>query len=126
MQGILSYQLRISDNYFSGVEEVITPTDKPTLEQAQEAVGGYVETMSRIKSPFRSHVTIDAYVNEEGLIIGLPIYFAVMDEYGVRPFAGNIVFIGANDRTGDWVPLTDEEIDFIRDRQRGDNFLLLE
>lgn len=129
MNGLLSYQLRYVDesqNFVSGVEEVVTPTDKPTLEMMQETVGGYIETMTRIPSPFRKEVEIDAFVNEEGLLIGLPIVMAVMDDYGVRPFAGNVVFVGANIRTGESVALTAEEIDFIRDRRRGTNFMMLE
>lgn len=129
MQGLLSYQLRYADedkSILSGIEEVITPTNSPTLEMLQSAVGGCIETMSRIMSPFRKNVEIDAYVNEEGLLIGLPIYFAVLDEHGVRPFAGNIVFVGANFNTGNSVALTEDEINFIRDRKRGANFLMLD
>jgi hypothetical protein len=129
VQGILSYQIRTVDigdtPVPTGIEEVVTPTDSPTLEHLQSAVDGLIETMTRLTSPFRKGITIDAYVNEEGLNIGLPIVMAVSDKYGVRPFAGNIVFVGSND-DGESVPLTDQEIDFIRDRQRGTTFLLSE
>ena len=129
MEGMISYQLRYYDeekfpSLVSGIEEVVIPTDNPTLEMMQSAVGGSIETMTRIPSPTRENVEIDAYVNEEGLLIELPVVMAVYDEYGVRPFAGSIVFVGANDE-GESVSLTEEEIDFIRARYRDNMFLML-
>jgi hypothetical protein len=79
-------------------------------------VGGYIETLGRVDSPFRSGIVIDSYVNEEGWILGLPILMSFNGVYGVDgkgSFAGNIVFVGSNDM-GESVPLTDEEIEYIR------------
>jgi hypothetical protein len=129
MNAILSYQIRYTDDEKtipSGIEEVVTPTDNPTLEMLQGAVDGLIETLGRIRSPFRDNVEIDAYVNQEGLLMSLPMVMAIYDEYGARPFAGNIVFVGGDSETGDSVALTEDEIDFIRDRIRGTTFLLLD
>lgn len=97
----------------------VHPSEKPLpLEKMQAVVGGYIETMFRVNSPFRKHITLSGYVNEEGLIIGLPIVGAVVDEYGYRPFAGSMVIVAENDRTGNQSVMTQEEVDFLMQNLR--------
>ena len=89
--------------------EVIRTETPPELDKLQEHVGGYSEPVFTVPSPFRNQ-EVTGYVNEEGLLIGLPIKFAVSDSYGQRPFAGSLVIVGLT-RMGEGDVLTDEEID---------------
>jgi len=86
----------------------------PDLHALQDVVGGRIEPMFTVPSPHRKNVELTAYVNEEGLCIGLPIIMAVSDSYGIRPFAGSMVIIGLDSR-GDkpHVLLSDEELEFF-------------
>lgn len=130
MTGILSYQIRYYDEHetqVSGIEEVVTPTDEVTLQQMQDAVGGLICTLARFPSPFRPNVVIDSYVNDEGLLIRLPILMRFDGAWGVDghgSFAGNVVFVGADGPES--VPLTDEEINYIRDNFTGSTFTVVE
>ena len=81
---------------------------KPTLEKMQEVVGGYIETAVRCPSPTRKNITVDAYVNEEGLLINLPIDHVRMTDRSY--LAGNIVITGADENTGNTVEITKEEL----------------
>jgi hypothetical protein len=90
----------------------------------QEVVGGLIETMTRFPSPYRDSVTIDAYVNEEGMILNLPAVMGVLEEYGIDgfgTFCGNIVFVGSN-QSGESIPLTEEEIIYIQSRFESGTF----
>lgn len=95
----------------------------PSLETMQGVVGGLIETMFTIPSPYRENVEITGYVNEEGLLIGLPICGVVLDEYGYRPFAGNMVMTGLKD--GDTVSLTEGEVGYLRSSWSGMKLTLL-
>jgi len=83
----------------------------PSLEKMQEVVGGYIETALRCPSPTRKNISVDAYVNEEGLMIGLPIDHVRMTDRSY--LAGNIIITGADERTGDTVAVTKEEINAL-------------
>jgi len=87
------------------------------LNILQARVDGLIEAMFTIPSPsgVRNH-SITGYVNEEGLLIGLPVWGAVDDEHGVRPFAGDMVVCGLNERTGDSRLLTSDEVDWLEAR----------
>ena len=85
----------------------------PTLEEMQGAVGGLIDMAFCIPSHERETVTIDFYVNEEGLMIGLPIVLGINTRPGyVMPVAGNILICGSVDATGESVSLTMEEIEW--------------
>lgn len=83
-----------------------------TFRDLQEAVGGYVEPFFTEPSPF-GNGSLTGYVNEEGLVIGLPISFGVYHspEY-IVPLAGNAVIVGLSD-DGDTRGLTDAEAERI-------------
>ncbi len=64
-----------------------TLAEKPTLEQAQKIVGGYVEMItSRVDS------TKQILANEEGLIHNLPFNESASNIAGV-PLVGNVIIL---------------------------------
>lgn len=67
------------------------------LEDLQDIVGGYVEPAFTIESP-EGNGCITGYVNEEGLMIGLPLAMGIFHspEYCV-PLAGSMVICGLTD-----------------------------
>jgi hypothetical protein len=104
---------------------VVTPTEGvPSLSDMQAVVDGYIETAFRVPSPFRKNVSIDAYVNEEGLLIGLPRFVGVVDTYGQRTFAGNMVIVGGNENTGNTIALNEKELDYVTSKFNGHYFVL--
>jgi hypothetical protein len=93
---------------------VVTPiTKKAPLSKLQKEVGGYIETMFTINSPLGGNNCLTGFVNEEGLLQGLPVVMAVMDEHGYRPFAGDIVIVGLDYEEGETKPLTEVEEKWI-------------
>jgi hypothetical protein len=93
---------------------VVETVETPKLEDLQEVVGGYIEAMFTVPSPFRK-TYITGYVNEEGLVYNLPILAMVNDEFGQRPFAGNMVVTGLSE-DGITTLLNAEEIEYISTR----------
>lgn len=83
-----------------------------SFEALQNAVDGYVEPFFTIPSP-EGNGSLTGYVNEEGLVIGLPIDFGVFHapEY-VVPLAGNAVIVGLTDE-GETRGLTQGEADRV-------------
>ncbi len=63
-------------------------SDRPTLKQAQDAVGGYVEQMP--KSSRSPRVT--AYANEEGRLQGLTVNVKASELLGFA-VVGDVVFL---------------------------------
>ena len=87
---------------------------KPTLEQMQEVVGGYIATGFRLESAYRPGVSIDFWVNDEGLCFSdnpLMQYRVGRDVYQL---AGSAVVTGANSE-GETVELLEEEISQLLD-----------
>lgn len=87
---------------------IINPSEKPrlttipdTLEALQQTVGGYIEALP-LGDP---HVA--CYVNEEGLLKGLPLNRVVNG----RPIVGPILFVGFDPETSGNVSLTDEQVE---------------
>jgi hypothetical protein len=76
------------------------------LEDYQRAVGGYIET-----------VTIDdrhaLIANEEGLIHRLPIN-PLASAIAQRPIVGDVVLVGTDDASGEFVDVDDSLVDGIR------------
>lgn len=88
----------------------IEPDKKPVvkdipneLRDLQEAVGGYIETLSI----FNDNVTI--IINEEGKLNELPENRVLNFRDGVEPLVGNILIVGVN--LDDFADLTDEQIE---------------
>lgn len=61
---------------------------KPTLKEAQEIVGGYIEFAHCPYSP--KHTLV---VNEEGLVIGLPFNEAATTLYKASPIVGDVIVL---------------------------------
>ncbi len=76
------------------------------LEDYQRAVGGYIETVSLDDRH-------DIVANEEGLSHGLPLNL-LASRIAKRPLLGDVVIIGANNATGDFVDIDDTLVDSIR------------
>lgn len=84
-------------------------TDKITLETMQKAVGGYIERAYDFLSPARPHHTIDVWVNEEGLLIGLPYNLSLATDYSLMPLHGPVL-VTAGDEEGETLGLEPDEI----------------
>lgn len=82
------------------------------LNNYQSLVGGNIEVLS-IKE--RNDRSIDIIFNEEGKLINLPLNRNIVfgDGY-VEPIMGNIIIVAADLRTGDFVSLTDEEVNWYK------------
>jgi len=86
----------------------------PSLKDMQKIVGGYIETGFRLESNFRKDVSIEFFVNEEGLLTSdLPIFQYAFDDE-VYQLAGSGVFVGCNSE-GETIELLQEELDQILD-----------
>lgn len=55
---------------------------------------------------------IDAYVDDEGLMVANPRINYVMTERGMIPLAGNIVFTGGVDKNGNTLPF-EKDLDLL-------------
>mgnify|MGYP001417846549 CR=1 FL=1 len=108
MKGYLTVTL----NDFLGVD-IKREAGTPELPTMQRVVNGLIETAFRVKSPFRKNISIDGYVNEEGLLMDLPRVLGVVDAYGERAFSGNMIIVGGDERNGKTVSLTEAELDYI-------------
>lgn len=90
-----------------------------SLSKLQEVVGGLIEAAFTVPSPFRPNVSITAYVNEEGRIIGLPVYIMAMLPHGRQSFAGDMVVVGLDELTGGTVLLREDELRHVEDVTMG-------
>lgn len=74
------------------------------LEALQREVGGYIDVVGLESG-------VDAYVNDEGLLEGLPFNRALPTSYGARmvPIVGPIIVAG-HDEEGDTVSLTPTQL----------------
>ena len=84
-----------------------------TLEALQATVGGYIECAFNIPSPARKGYTLTGYVNDEGLLQRLPVC-VVASTCG--PLAGPVIVCGLDWRTGETVPLIEEELEWLAKR----------
>lgn len=92
------------------------PVSHPlTLAALQETVGGYIEAAFTIPSPTRQAegIAVTGYVNDEGLIIGLPVSVLLGNATHMQPMAGPLLVCGLDTRSGETVPLDAEELDWI-------------
>lgn len=88
-----------------GNAEAVEWDTNDTLRPLQQAVGGYVELVSLT-------ATLDMWVNETGLIDGLPVnevatWIAISHGLTHQPYFGPVVFTGGTDDQGDTLPLTE-------------------
>lgn len=93
-----------------------------SLKSLQTNVGGCIEPAFTIPSPIDSRraegIALTGYVNEEGLLERLPVTVAlrIAPDYGYTPMAGNMIIVGLNQRDGETVGLSDEELDWLEKR----------
>ena len=124
---IVGWQLRFydeSEQQLSGTEEVVRKIEDPKTcyTHVRDIVGNIIECVCRVKSPFRKNVSIEAYVDEDGLYTK-GIWFRIGD----RPIPGDIAFTAvALTQEPHFIPLTEEEVDWIRDRFDGQVFSLVD
>lgn len=89
-----------------------------TLESMQDTAGGYIEAAFTVPSPHRNGFAVTGYVNDEGMINGLPVSVAL--RYGnsreVHPLAGPLLICGLDTRTGETEPLTSQELAWLLQR----------
>lgn len=82
------------------------------LENYQSLVGGNIEVMSIHEKGTRS---IDIIFNEEGKLINLELNkFIVFPNGSYDAIMGNIIIVAADMTTGDFVSLTDEEVNWYK------------
>ncbi len=87
-----------------------------TLEAMQATVGGYIEPVFTIDSPTRPGYALTGYVNDSGLIDGLP--FTCFLDGASNPLAGPLLICGLRYEDGETAELTAEELDWIDKRTR--------
>lgn len=84
----------------------------------QEAVGGYFESGFTIPSPRGEPYALTGYVNDEGLLIRLPIHIAIRYPNGyVTLLAGSMMMQGLDTSTGESEWLTPEEVAYLQSRR---------
>lgn len=88
-----------------------------TLAAMQETVGGYIEPAFTLPSPTRADagIAVTGYVNEEGLLLSLPIASVIWDGATTQPLAGPMLVCGLDQNTGETVPLDAAEIAWLDD-----------
>lgn len=89
--------------------EIIEFDEENSLEVLQEAVGGLIDLV-------KISDDLDLWVNDEGLLMGLPRNYFAMKVYthayhtqGL--IVGDVIFTGGVDEEGNSLGLTDEQID---------------
>lgn len=99
----------------TGADPVAHPL---TLGAMQSTVGGYIEPAFTVASPTRKGYAVTGYVNDSGLIDGLPItaLIAYEDSNGAHPLSGPLLVCGLDTTNGETVPLTLDEIEWVQRR----------
>lgn len=83
----------------------------PTLEVLQEAVGGLIAPVDLFGD---ENGYVSAYVNDEGILIGLPLNVVAVGNDATIPLYGDMIFARVN-REGETEGLTEEDFDKICD-----------
>lgn len=84
-----------------------------TLDALQATVGGYIEAAFTVPSPTRKGYAVTGYVNDEGLLIDLPVSVITSN---AGPLAGPLIVCGLNLKDGETAALTAEEIEYLTER----------
>ena len=100
---------------------ILTQSTIPdSLESLQQIVGGYIEPIFTVRSPY-GNGSITGYVNEDGIAAQLSLNIGIVhrfesgkrDQYHSAPVFGNIVITGLTD-DGEGRSLTAMEIGLLR------------
>jgi hypothetical protein len=82
--------------------------DIPSLEEMQDVVGGWITSALRVPSSTRKGVAVDVWVNDEGLLMNLPIRFVRSTDHSF--LAGDLI-LSASNAGGETIPATEAELD---------------
>ena len=80
------------------------------LESLQQEVGGYIEAAFTVPSPDGGSRFVTGYVNEEGLLLSLPMCLITADG---NSYSGNCIIVGLDYSTGETVPLSATELKWV-------------
>jgi hypothetical protein len=83
----------------------------PDLDEMQEIVGGYICTALTCESNEREGIDITIFVNDDGLLEGLPINYRRSTDNS--PIAGNMVITASSAFDGETIPATESELRHI-------------
>lgn len=81
---------------------------EPSLKPLQNLVGGLIENVYELEEQ-----NINIWINEEGKLNDLAPNFLIYNMQDV--VVGTAVFVGYNSEDGSDMPLTDEQIDIIKE-----------
>jgi hypothetical protein len=98
-------------NAFRITSQTAEAVDIPLgLKSLQNEVGGYIEAAFTVPSIDGGSRFVTGYVNEEGLLIGLPMCLLTADG---NSYSGNCIIVGLDYKTGDTVPLSATELAWV-------------
>jgi len=83
-----------------------------TLAAMQETVGGYITPAFTVPSPTRPGFAVTGYVNDEGILMNLPV--TLVHTESDDPLCGPVLICGLDETTGDTTPLDAAELDWIK------------
>jgi hypothetical protein len=87
-----------------------------TLAAMQDTVGGYIAPAFTVPSPTRPGFAVTGYVNDEGILMDLPV--TLVHTESEDPLCGPVLICGLDETTGDTTPLDADELDWIKSRLR--------
>lgn len=87
-----------------------------TLAALQAEVNGYICPAFTVPSPVRKGVSITGYVNDEGLLLNMPLAMVRQHPMGIDPLVGPVIIVGLDEHDGETIGLTDDEITAVLDR----------
>jgi hypothetical protein len=98
-------------NAFRITSDSAEPVQIPLgLKSLQQEVGGMIEAAFTVPSPDGGNRYVTGYVNEEGLLIGLPMCLLTADG---NSYSGNCIIIGLDYSTGETIPLSATELAWV-------------
>jgi len=80
------------------------------LKSLQKEVGGYIEAAFTVPSIDGGSRFVTGYVNEEGLLIGLPMCLITADG---GSYSGPCIIVGLDYSTGETIPLSATELAWV-------------
>lgn len=80
------------------------------LKSLQKEVGGYIEAAFTVPSIDGGSRFVTGYVNEEGLLLGLPMCLITADG---GTYSGSCIIVGLDYNTGETVPLSATELAWV-------------
>lgn len=98
-------------NAFRITSSAAEPVEIPLgLKSLQNEVGGYIEAAFTVPSIDGGSRFVTGYVNEEGLLLGLPMCLITADG---GTYSGSCIIVGLDYSTGETVPLSATELAWV-------------